>query len=66
MPIPTSEEKQLEWKNLIEKQRQSGFYIEKWCLQKPNSSLYLPLLEEQIFSQAVAKKQFYRAERETR
>jgi hypothetical protein len=34
MSRPTSEEKKLEWKNLIEQQRQSGLSVEKWCLQK--------------------------------
>lgn len=33
MPIPTSEEKKLEWKNLIDQQRQSGLSVDKWCLQ---------------------------------
>jgi hypothetical protein len=33
VPKPTSPEKQLEWKNLIEQQRQSGLSVDKWCLQ---------------------------------
>lgn len=33
MPKPSSEEKKLEWKNLIEQQRQSDLSIEKWCRQ---------------------------------
>lgn len=33
MPIPASEEKQLEWKNLIEQQRQSTLSVKKWCQQ---------------------------------
>jgi hypothetical protein len=33
MPKPTSPEKQLEWKGLIQKQQASGLSIDKWCLQ---------------------------------
>lgn len=33
MPQPLSEDKRLEWKNLIEQQRKSGLSIEKWCLK---------------------------------
>jgi hypothetical protein len=33
IPIYASEAKRLEWKNLIEQQRQNGISIEKWCLQ---------------------------------
>ena len=33
MPSPVSDEKKLEWKNLIEQQRQSGVSVEKWCSQ---------------------------------
>jgi len=34
MSISASEEKKLEWKTLIEQQRQSGLSIEKWCLRE--------------------------------
>ena len=33
MPITALEDKQLEWKNLIEQKRQSGLPVDKWCLQ---------------------------------
>ena len=34
MPKPSSEDKKLEWENLIEEQRQSGLSIDKWCQQR--------------------------------
>lgn len=34
MPRPLSEAKKLEWRRLIEEQRQSGISIEKWCQQQ--------------------------------
>lgn len=42
----TSEDKKLEWKTLIEQQRQSGLSIDKWCLQnhiRPNTFYYWKL-----------------------
>lgn len=33
MPNPSSENNQIEWKNRIEEQRQSGLSINKWCQQ---------------------------------
>lgn len=34
MPIPASEEKKLEWKNLIEEQSQSSLSANKWCRER--------------------------------
>ncbi len=58
MPKPTSEEKKLEWKNLIEQQRQSGLSVEKWCLQnqiRPHTFLYW---KEKLFLKPLQKTSF--------
>ena len=58
MPISTSQEKQLEWKNLIEQQRQSDLSIEKWCLQnqiKPHTFYYW---RDKLFPKQLEKSSF--------
>lgn len=58
MPIPASEEKQLEWKNLIAQQRQSGLSVKKWCQQnqiRPTTFLYW---KEKLYSKQLHKSSF--------
>lgn len=58
MPIPTSEEKQLEWKSRIDQQRQSGLSIEKWCLQnqiRPHTFYYW---RDKLFPKSLQKNSF--------
>lgn len=58
MPIPTSEEKQLEWKNLIERQRQSCLSIEKWCLQNQIRPHNFHYWKEKLFPKQLQKSNF--------
>ena len=58
MPIPASEEKRLEWKNLIEQQRQSNLSVDKWCLQnqiRPHTFRYW---KEKLFPKQLQKSSF--------
>jgi len=58
MPKPTSPEKQLEWRNLIEQQRQSGLSIDKWCLQnqiQPHTFYYW---RDKLFPKQLQKSSF--------
>lgn len=58
MPIPASAEKQLEWKKLIEQQRQSNLSIEKWCLQnqiRPHAFYYW---RDKLFPKSLQKSSF--------
>lgn len=58
MPIPASEEKQLEWKNLIDQQGQSGLSVKKWCHQnqiRPTTFLYW---KEKLYSKQLLKSSF--------
>jgi hypothetical protein len=58
MPIAASEDKQLEWKNLIEQQRQSGLSVDKWCLQnqiKPHTFQYW---KDKLFPRQLQKSSF--------
>jgi hypothetical protein len=58
MPIAASEEKQLEWKNIIEQQRQSNLSVKKWCLQnqiRPSTFLYW---KEKLSSKRLHKDSF--------
>lgn len=58
MPIPASEEKRLEWKDLIEQQRQSGLSIEKWCLQNQILSHNFHYWKEKLFPKQLNKSSF--------
>lgn len=58
MPVPASEEKRLEWKNLIEQQRQSNFSVNKWCIQnqiRPHTFLYW---KDKLFPKQLQKSNF--------
>jgi hypothetical protein len=58
MPNPASEDKQLEWKNFIEQQRQSGLSVEKWCRQnqiKPHAFQYW---KDKLFRKQLQKSSF--------
>ena len=58
MTKPASEDKKLEWKNLIEKQRQSGLSVEKWCLQnqvRPHTFRYW---RDNLFPKPLQKTSF--------
>ena len=58
MPIPTSEAKKIEWKNLIEQQRQSGLSIEKWCLQNQIRPHIFHYWKDKLFSKLLEKSSF--------
>ena len=58
MPTPASEAKQLEWKNIIEQQRQSGLSVGKWCQQnqiRPHTFRYW---KEKLFPKQLQKSSF--------
>ena len=58
MSTPTSEEKKLEWKNLIEQQRQSGLSVDKWCQQfqiRPSTFQYW---KDKLFPKHLQKSSF--------
>ena len=58
MPIASSEEKQLEWKTLIEQQRQSGLSIEKWCRQNQILPHNFHYWKEKLFPRQLQKTSF--------
>jgi hypothetical protein len=58
MPRPTPEDKKLEWKNLIERQRQSGLSIDKWCLQNQIRSSTFQYWKEKLFPKTLEKTSF--------
>ena len=58
MPIPTSEEKKLEWKNRIEEQRQSGLSIEKWCLKNQIRPHTFQYWKDKLFPKPLQKSSF--------
>ena len=58
MPKPTSPEKQLEWKNLIEQQCQSGLSIDKWCLQNQIRPHTFQYWKEKLFPRQLQKSSF--------
>lgn len=58
MPIPASEDKRLEWRNLIEQQRQSGLSIEKWCLQNQIRPHAFHYWKDKLFPRQLQKSNF--------
>ena len=58
MPKPTSPEKQLEWKNLIEQQCQSGLSIDKWCLQNQIRPHTFQYWRDKLFPRQLQKSSF--------
>jgi len=58
MPSRTSEAKQLEWKNLIEKQRQSGLSVDKWCLQNQIRPFAFQYWKDKLFPRQLKKSSF--------
>jgi hypothetical protein len=58
MPRPASEEKKLEWKNLIEQQDRSGLSIEKWCLQNQIRRSTFLYWKEKLFIKPLQKTSF--------
>lgn len=58
MPIPASEEKKLEWKNLIEQQRQSGLSVDKWCLQNQIRLSAFQYWKDKLFPRGLQKESF--------
>lgn len=58
MPNPASEDKQLEWKNLIKKQGQSGLSVEKWCLQNQISPHVFHYWKKKLFPKRLQKSSF--------
>ena len=58
MPPHAPEQKQLEWKSLIEQQRQSGLSIKKWCEKHqihPNTFHYW---KDKLFPKQLQKSSF--------
>lgn len=58
MPIQASEEKRREWKNLIEKQRQSGLSVKKWCLQNQIRFSAFYYWQDRLFPKQLQKESF--------
>ncbi len=58
MPIQASEEKQLEWKNIIEQQRQSGLSIDKWCRQNQIAPHNFHYWRDKLFPKSLQKSSF--------
>jgi hypothetical protein len=58
MPNPVSEDKKLEWKNLIEQQRQSNLSVEKWCSQKQIRPHTFRYWKEKLFLKPLQKTSF--------
>jgi hypothetical protein len=58
MPTPASEEKRLEWKNLIEQQRQSSLSINKWCQQNQISQTTFHYWKDKFFPRQLQKESF--------
>lgn len=58
MPSPKSEDKQIEWKNLIDQQGRSGLSVKKWCQQnqiRPYSFYYW---KDKLFPKQLQKTSF--------
>lgn len=60
MPIAASEDKQLEWKNLIEQQRQSGLSVDKWCLQNQIRPSTFQYWKDKLFPKRLQKSPDFR------
>ncbi len=58
MSKPASEEKKLEWKSLIEQQRQSGLSAEKWCQQRQIQSHTFHYWKDKLFPRPLQKSSF--------
>jgi transposase-like protein len=58
MPIPVSEEKQLEWKTLVEQQGQSGLSISRWCLQRQIKTSTFYYWRDKFSSKQLQKSSF--------
>lgn len=58
MPKPASEEKQHEWKRLIEEQSQSGLSVRNWCLQKKIPIYTFQYWKEKLFPAQLKKSHF--------
>lgn len=58
MPRPSSEDKKLEWKHLIEQQRQSGISIEKWCRQQNLIPHTFHYWKDKLFPKQLQKTSF--------
>jgi hypothetical protein len=58
MPTPASEAKQLEWKNLIERQRQSGLSVDKWCLQNQIRPSTFQYWKDKLFPRQLQQSHF--------
>jgi len=58
MSTRISTEKELEWKNLIEQQRQSGLPIEKWCRQNQVRSSTFYYWKDKFFPKQLQKASF--------
>jgi hypothetical protein len=58
MSKPLSENKKIEWKNLIEQQRQSGLSIEKWCRQQNLIPHTFHYWKDKLFPKQLQKANF--------
>lgn len=58
MPSQASLEKQREWKALIERQKQSGLSIEKWCLQNQLRPHTFHYWRDKLFPKQLQKSNF--------
>lgn len=58
MPKPISEDKKIEWKNLIEQQRQSGLSIDKWCRQSQIEPHTFHYWKNKLYPKSLQKTSF--------
>ena len=58
MPKPVSSEKQLEWKEQVEKQQASGLSIEKWCLKNQIRPHTFHYWKDKLFPKQLQKSSF--------
>jgi len=58
MSSPTSEEKYLKWRTLIEKQRQSGLPASRWCLENKVNLHTFRYWKAKLFPKQLEKSSF--------
>ncbi len=56
MPIPSSPEKEAEWKHKIQRQKESGLSIQRWCKENQISSASYHYWKDCIFPKPPVQK----------
>ena len=58
MPVATSEERKLKWKERIDEQRRSGLSVDKWCTQQQVNSATFYYWKDKLFPKQLQKSDF--------